>query len=86
MVALFTIKFMEKGMLSNLQTHLQGLDHWNRENHIGGHYGRISGARALLKEFLAGVNPTIMHDNEVINTIIKTGHFVAKKSTFIFAR
>ena len=46
----------------------------------------MPGARAILKEFLAGVNHATMHEQEVFITIIKTGHFVLKKSTFIFAR
>ena len=35
---------------------------------------------------LAGVNPATNAEQEVFITIIKTGIFVSKKSTFIFAR
>ena len=34
------------------------------------------GARALFKEFMAGVNQATIHEQEVFITIIKTGHFV----------
>ena len=44
------------------------------------------GARALLKEFLPGVNPKTNAEQEVFIPIIKTGYFVGKKSTFILAR
>ena len=43
------------------------------------------GTRALLKEFLAGVNPKTNAEQEVFITIIKTGYFVGKKISFYFS-
>ena len=60
---------------------LTGYKYYTQNIDIVGQYGRIY-ARKKFKI----MSEHRVQNNELFITIIKTGHFVAKKYTFIFAR